>query len=180
MQYTEDYLSKVKGRPEIVKRLTELEHVEDFGYPEERQGNYFFTKRLPDENQASIYSRKGLHETDERLIDATKLSADQNTSVHIEDISEDGTLLVYGIQEGGADERSIHLLDLNSRKELPDTLPKARYFGVSLSPDKQGLYYSKVEESGSFVYYHRLNSPTSADSLSSVRSSMTTPSARWT
>ena len=98
-------------------------------------------------------------------IDATKLSADQNTSVHIEDISEDGTLLVYGIQEGGADERSIHLLDLNSRKELPDTLPKARYFGVSLSPDKQGLYYSKVEESGSFVYYHRLNSPTSADSL---------------
>ena len=165
MQYTEDYLSKVKGRPEIVKRLTELERVEDFGYPEERQGNYFFTKRLPDENQASIYSRKGLHGTDERLIDATKLSADQNTSVHIEDISEDGTLLVYGIQEGGADERSIHLLDLNSRKELPDTLPKARYFGVSLSPDKQGLYYSKVEESGSFVYYHRLNSPTSADSL---------------
>jgi prolyl oligopeptidase len=165
MQYTEDYLSKVKNRPEIVKRLTELEHVEDFGYPQEREGNYFFTKRLPDENQASIYMRKGLHGADERLIDATKLSADQNTSVHIDDISEDGTLLVYGIQEGGADERSIHLLDLSTRKDLPDTLPKARYFGVSLSPDKQGLYYSKVEESGSIVYHHRLNTPISSDSL---------------
>jgi prolyl oligopeptidase len=165
MQYTEDYLSKVKGRPEIVKRLSALEHVEDFGYPEERHGNYFFTKRLPDENQSSIYTRQGLHGTDERLIDATKLSADQNTSVHIDDISEDGTLLVYGIQEGGADERSIHLLDLKTRKDLPDTLPKARYFGVSLSPDKQGLYYSRVEESGSMVYYHRLFTPMSSDPL---------------
>ncbi len=165
MRYTEDYLSKIKIRPEIVKRLTELERVEDFGFPQERQGNYFFTKRLPEENQASIYMRKGLHETDERLIDATKLSADQNTSVHIEDIPDDATLLVYGIQDGGADERSIHLLDLNTRKDLPDTLPKARYFGVSLSPDKQGLYYSKVEDGLSLVYYHRLNTSASSDQM---------------
>ena len=165
MRYTQDYLAKVRIRPEIVKRLDELERVEDFGYPQERQGNYFFTKRLPDENQASIYMRKGLHGTDERLIDATKLSADQNTSVHIDDISEDGTLLVYNIQEGGADEVSIHLLDLNTRKDLSDTLPKARYFGVSLSPDKQGLYYAKVDDKLSLVFYHRLNIPTSADAM---------------
>ena len=111
MQYTEQYLSQVKVRPEIVKRLTELEHVEAVGIPAERQGTYFYTKRLPDENQASIYIRKGLHGTDERLIDATKLSADQNTSVGIADISKDGSLLVYGVREGGADEETVHLLE---------------------------------------------------------------------
>jgi prolyl oligopeptidase len=166
MQYTEDYLKQIKIRPEIVKRLTELEKVETFGLPHERQGNYFFMKRLPDENQASIYFRHGLDAADERLIDANTLSSDQNTSVHIEDISENGTLLVYGVQEGGADEQSIRLFDVTNRKDLPDTLPKARYFGVNLSPDNQGLYYSKVEPAtGSKVYYHRFKTPTADDQL---------------
>ena len=88
MKYTQEYLSQVKIRPEIAKSLTALIRVESYSIPVERQDNYFFTKRLPDENQASIYIRKGLHGTDERLIDATKMSADQNTSVHIDDVSK--------------------------------------------------------------------------------------------
>ena len=166
MRYTKGYLSQVKIRPEIGKRLAELERVEDFSFPDERHGNYFFTKRLPDENQASIYMRHGLHGADERLIDALKLSTDQNTSVHIEDISKDGSLMVYGIREGGADEQTVHLLDIKTGRDLPDTLPKARYFGVQLSPDNQGLYYSKVEPTGaSSVFYHRLNTSVDSDQL---------------
>jgi len=165
MKYTQDYLSQVKVRPEIVKRLTELEHVETVGIPIERSGTYFFNKRLPDENQSSIYVRKGLHGSDERLIDATRLSADQNTSVHINDVSKDAALLVYGVREGGADEQTVHLLDVPSRKDLADVLPKARYSGVSLAPDEQGLYYSKYEPSGTLVYYHRIGQPVDSDQL---------------
>ena len=90
VRYTEDYLSQVKNRPEIARRLTELVRVESYTMPLERQGKYFFTKRQPDENQPSIYVRRGLHGGDERLVDAAKLSADQNTSVHIDDVSKDG------------------------------------------------------------------------------------------
>ncbi len=165
MRYTDEYLSQVKVRPEIVKRLTELERVESFTVPHERNGSYFFTRRLPDENQASIYLRKGLHGADERLIDATKLSADQNTSVVISDVSKDGGLLVYGIREGGADEFTVHLFDVSARHDLPDTLPRARYFGVSLAPDKQSLYYSKVEPTGTLVFHHRLGAPVADDAL---------------
>jgi prolyl oligopeptidase len=166
MRYTEDYLEQIKARPEIVKRLTELERVETFGFPEERQGIYFFTKRQPEENQASIYVRRGLEVADERLIDAEKLSTDQNTSVQIDDISDDGGLLVYGVREGGADEQTVQLLDVNTRQELRDTLPKARYFDVNVSPDHQGLYYAKLEpQTGTLVYYHRLNTPVASDVL---------------
>jgi len=87
MKYTEEYVSQVKIRPEIAKRVKELVRVESFSIPVERQGRYFFNKRLPDENQASIYLRKGLHGSEERLVDAAKLSADQNTSVHIAAVS---------------------------------------------------------------------------------------------
>ena len=163
MKYTERYLAQIKVRPEIVKRLTELDRVESYNVPQERRGKYFFTKRLPDENQASIYLRKGLHGSDERLVDATKLSADQNTSVNISNISDDGTRLVYGVREGGADEAILHVLDVEKRADLPDVLPRARYSGVSISPDKQGLYYAKLETAGTVVYFHKFGQPVDSD-----------------
>jgi prolyl oligopeptidase len=165
MEYTEDYLAQVKIRPEVVKRLTELVRVESYSIPEERGSKYFFKKRLAEENQGSIYLREGLKGTDERLVDATKLSSDQNTSVNIADVSKDGGLLLYDIREGGADEQSVHLFDVKSRRELPDVLPTARYSGVSLSPDEQGLYYAKFEPSGTLVFYHKLGTSVSSDSM---------------
>jgi prolyl oligopeptidase len=165
MKYTEQYLSQVKIRPQIVSDLGKLERVETYSIPIERGGMYFFKKRLADENQGSIYGRRGLHSQDERLIDATKLSADQNTSVQINDISKDGTLLVYGIRSGGADEESVHILDVAKKQDLPDSLPSARYSGIQLSPDKQGLYYGRYDPAGALVFYHKLASPAASDEL---------------
>jgi prolyl oligopeptidase len=165
MKYTEEYLAQVKVRPEIVKRLTELVRVESYSTPIERGDKYFFKKRLPEENQGSIYLREGLKGSDAKLVDAGKLSADQNTSVNIADVSKDGDLLVYDIREGGADEQSIHLLNVNARTELGDVLPTARYAGVALSPDEKGLYYAKFEPTGSLVFYHQLGTPVSSDKL---------------
>jgi prolyl oligopeptidase len=165
MKYTEQYLSQVKVRPEIVNELTKLERVESYSIPIERGGKYFFKKRLADENQGSIYMRRGLHGQDTRLIDATKLSADQNTSVQINDISKDGTLLVYGTRSGGADEESVHILDVAKNQDLADSLPTARYSGIQLNPDKQGLYYARFDPAGSLVFYHKLGSPAASDEL---------------
>ncbi|ABF43142.1 prolyl oligopeptidase [Candidatus Koribacter versatilis Ellin345] len=165
MKYTEQYLSQVKVRPEIEKELGRLERVEQYTIPTERGDMYFFKKRLADENQGSIYLRRGLHGDDQRLVDATKLSADQNTSIQINDISKDGNLLVYGTRSGGADEEAVHILDTATAKELPDSLPSARYFGIQLSPDAQGLYYSRMEKEGSSVYYHKLGSDPKSDDL---------------
>lgn len=163
MKYTEEYMAQVKVRPEIVKRLTELVRVETYSIPIEAEGKYFFTKRLPEENQASIYLRKGLTGADERLIDATKLSADQQTNVSIVDVSKDGSLLLYAVREGGADEESVHILDINTGKESPDVLPKARYLGVNLTSDKQQIYYSKFDGKLTQVYLHRMGTPVADD-----------------
>src|ERR1700722_2362918 len=165
MKYTEQYLSQVKIRPEIVKELAKLERVESYSIPIERGGNYFFKKRLADENQGSIYVRHGLRGGDERLVDATKLSADQNTSVQINDISKDGTLLVYGTRSGGADEETVHVLDVAKKQDLPDSLPSGRYSGIQLSRDKQGLYYARFDPAGSLVFYHKLGTPAKTDEL---------------
>jgi prolyl oligopeptidase len=125
-KYTQQYLSQLKNRPEITHQLTELERVDRYSMPALRGGKYFFAMRLAGENQSSIYMREGWKGADNRLIDATKLSADQNTSVSIDDISKDGRVLVYGVRQGGADEESVHVMQVGERKELPDVLPSAR------------------------------------------------------
>ena len=49
--------------------------VDEHSSPALRGDRYFFEKRLASETQASIYVREGWKGTDNRLIDATKLSS---------------------------------------------------------------------------------------------------------
>jgi prolyl oligopeptidase len=162
--YTQKYLDQLKILPEVKTQMGKLLRVDAIENPEQRGDRFFFTKQMADENQASIYMRVGLHGKDERLIDANKLSADQNTSVIILDISEDGSLMIYGLRVGGADEMELHFLNLVNRKTLPDVLPAARYYGAHLSPDKRGVYYSKFfPHAGTSVFYHALGGAVSDD-----------------
>ena len=179
MKYTELYLSQVKIRPEIASELTKLERVESYSIPIERGGNYFFKKRLADENQGSIYVRRGLHGQDDRLVDATKLSADQNTSVQINDISKDGTVLVYGIRSGGADEQSVHILDVAKNQEL------AALYPPRVIPASNSARISKDSTTRASIPQDRLSSTTSSDrtlpvmSSFSARASQVRPLAPW-
>ena len=164
--YTQQYLDQVKILPQVRAQLAALLRVDSFGTPRRRGDRFFFSKQLAGENQASIYLRSGLHGEDERLIDATSLSADQNTSVAIVDLNKDGSLMAYGVRVGGADEAEIHFLDTTTRKETGDVLPSARYYGVQIAPDNQGVYYSKffVHE-GTRVFYHAFRTPVASDAI---------------
>ncbi len=165
--YTDKYLSQIAKRPEIVARLTELQRVDTTGMPFERSGRYYYMKRLANENQASIYVRDSLTGAEKRLVDATKLSVDQNSSVTIADVSHDGKVLVYGVRQGGADEMKIHVVSTAGGEETPVDLPVARYEGIRLAepPNNKssavitGIYYSVYRpESGSFVYQYDFRS----------------------
>jgi prolyl oligopeptidase len=165
MQYTGKYLSQLKIRPGIVDQLTQLQRVDSYTLPSKRGGRYFYQRRLAQENQSSIYVRMGWSGQDERLVDATRLSTDQNTSATIEDVSNDGKLLVYGVRVGGADEMSVHVINVDKKEEYPDQLPIDRYFGVQLSPDGEGLYYSRFTHQGTSVYFHKFGTALKDDSF---------------
>jgi prolyl oligopeptidase len=134
--------------------------------PTRRGDRYFFAKRLAEENQASIYMRVGLHGVDEKLIDAAKLSADQNSSVNTLNLTEDGSMMAYGVRVGGADEVEVHFLDVATREDSGDVLPRARYSGVNISPDKAGVYYSKLfPHEGNRVFYHKFGTLLDKDAM---------------
>jgi prolyl oligopeptidase len=153
--YTQQYLDQVKMMPEVRTQMAALLKVDVMSAPETRGNRYFFTRRMADENQGSIYLREGLHGDDVRLIDGTRMSADGNTSVNLYGVSQDGSIVIYGVRVGGADEAEIHFFDVAARKDLGDTLPSARYNGVQLAPNKQGVYYGRYyPHEGTRVFYH--------------------------
>lgn len=161
---TDGALGKLPGREEISKRLGELTKVDSVGPPTERGGRYFFMKRAADQDLSIIYMREGLNGVDQVLVDPRPLSKDHSTSVGLEDISEDGKLIAYGVRLGGQDQVTVHFLNVDTRKDLGDILPLADYFGIAVNREKNGVYYSKMMSQGSRVFYHAMGTPTGSDS----------------
>ena len=162
-EHTESILHSLPGRAQLQERLAELLKIDTVGTPLARSGRYFFSKRLANQDLPAIYMREGLRGKDQVLVDPHPMSPDQSTSVSLLEVSRDGTLLLYGVRKGGEDETTVRLLDVETRKHLPDELPRGRYFTVSVKPDKRGLYYSRYQAQGSRVYYHAMGSDPSQD-----------------
>jgi len=161
--YSEPILRAVPGREPLERRLTELMKTDVIGVPIERNGRFFFARRRADQDQFVIYMRLGLHGSDEVLLDPHPLSADHTTSEGLMDVSQDGTTLAYDVRQGGQDETEIRFLDVDSRKDLPDRLPRAYYLGGGLKPDKSGFYYSLRTADGPRAFYHAMGTDPAAD-----------------
>ena len=110
-KYTQSIIGALAGRDRISHRLEELLKVDVISTPTVRGGHYFFSKRRADQNQFVLYVRE--NGKDEVLVDPNAMNKDQTTSVSLADVSEDGKLLFYNIREGGADETTGVLLDVD-------------------------------------------------------------------
>ena len=161
--YTHSYLDAWSGRAPLKGRLTELLKVDSQSVPTEAGGYYFYSRRAADQEQSVLYRRKGLDGPEETLVDPHDLSVDKTTNVLMLDVSQDGLLYVYGIRQGGEDELEVRLLDLTTGRQLTDIMPRARYYGISLTPDKQGFYYATTLPQGPRLCYHKLGTSHTED-----------------
>jgi len=163
--YTHSLLDKLPSRPAISKRLMEMLHHDTMGSPFLTESEYyFFTKKGADQDLPSIYRRKGPSGQDELLVDPHPMSADHTTSVTMEEVTDDGSLMIYAIRHGGEDETELHVMDANAQHDLPEVFPRALYFGVSWKKDKSGFYYTVGHrDSGKRMYYHALGTDLAKD-----------------
>ncbi|NDQ58424.1 MAG: S9 family peptidase [Acidipila sp.] len=153
--YTDAILSKLPGREEWRRKLRALLKNETVSAPVVRNNRYFISKRAADEDQAKLYVRKGYHGADQLLLDPLPLSADHRVSFSIEAVSNDGALLLYQFRQGGEDETTPHLFDVDAGKDLPDKFPRATYISMAIKADKSAVYYAKQTAEGPRVYVHK-------------------------
>ncbi|HWX55746.1 MAG TPA: prolyl oligopeptidase family serine peptidase [Verrucomicrobiae bacterium] len=161
--YTDSLLAKVPGRDALRQKISGFLKIDTMGIPAVRNGRYFFSKRRADQDQSVLYLRKGLAGQDEVLVDPLPLSPEHTITVNLFAISRDGTLIGYALRQGGEDEVTLHLFDVDAKKELPDKFPRARYSGFAILPDKSGAYFTKVTPEGPRVFFHKIGTDAAAD-----------------
>ncbi len=118
-----------------------------------KSGVFVFLKQEPGEKAASIYRRIGVKGKDERLVDVAKMDG-KESRLSILDLSADGNLLAYGVQEGAAVERTVHFYEMKTGRLLPDVLPLAHYHTATVGPENKGVFYSRVAPAGTRVFFH--------------------------
>jgi prolyl oligopeptidase len=162
-EYTRSILDKVPGRDTLRKRLTALMRLDALTTPIERGGRYFLRRRAADQQQYLILMRNGLNGAERVLVDPHRLSADNTVSVRVADISEDGKLLAYRVQQGGKDETTVRFLQVDTGEHLRDELPEGKYGDIALRHDSSGFFYSKYGGDDPRVLEHVMGKPVSED-----------------
>src|SRR5260370_38595272 len=85
--------------------------------------------------------RDGADGEDQLLIDPLERGTGEHTAVKPLRISPDGRLLLYEVKEGGERTGIFELLEIATRKRLPDLLPRGHLRGFAFAPDGKSFYY---------------------------------------
>ena len=175
-QVTEAYLAGLPGREAIRARLTALWNYERHGVPLKRGGRYFYVKNDGLQNQSPLYVRDGVDGAPRLLIDPNGWSGDGATALGEWEPSQDGRFLVYAIQDGGTDWRTLRVLDVASGAIAPDEVRWVKYSELAWAKNNAGFFYSRFPEPKAgeefqslnlnhAVWFHKLGAPQSADRL---------------
>ncbi len=171
---TDAYLETLPGREAIEARLTELWNYERVGVPQKRGERYFHTRNDGLQNQSVLVMREGVDGESRLLLDPNQWSDDDATALAEWEPSPDGSRIVYGVQDGGTDWRTLRVFDTASGETLDDTVEWAKFTNLSWAKNGSGFFYSRFPEpteEGEFqslnanhaVYFHTVGTPQSAD-----------------
>ena len=171
-QVTMGYLAGLPKREAIRQRLTELYNFERFGLPRVRGGVQFFTRNSGLQNQSVLYVQAPGAEP-RVLIDPNPWAKDGATALAEWQPSEDGKLLVYAVQDGGTDWRTLKLRDVATGQDLPDVIEWVKSSAIAwkrmvrasttaASPNRPGRNISASASTRSFIStsWARRNRPT--------------------
>ncbi len=172
---TRAVIDSLPARDALKSRIRELVSLTVISPPTPRKNRYFYTVRHPRQNQPEIRMREGLRGEDRILLDINKLSPDGTTSLDWMYTSPLGRLIAYGLSEKGSEMSALHVLDVDSGRDLPDVIPFTQHCSLAWFPDDSGFFYTRHPRKGevpegdelyfSRVYLHRLGDDWARDEL---------------
>ena len=171
---TSAYLATLPGRDVLAKRIRALINFERFGTPRKAGARYFYSHNDGLQNQSVLWVRDTLNGTPRILVDPNGWAKDGATALAEWQPSDDGRLLLYAVQDGGSDWRTLHVLDVASGKLLTDEVKWVKFSDLAWKKDGSGFYYSRFaepEKGAAFqslnvnqtVWFHKIGDAQSAD-----------------
>lgn len=174
-RFTEAYLATLPGRDAIKARLTQLWNFEKFAVPQIRGERLFYRRNSGLQNQYVLYVQDG-DAAPRVLIDPNPWAADGATAMAEWEASKDGRYVAYGVQEGGTDWRTFHVVEVATGTVLADTVEWGKYTNIVWKGDSSGFFYGRYAKpegthlytSGTLdqrIYFHKIGTPQSDDPL---------------
>lgn len=168
------FLEQIPYREDIKQRLNALMDYPRFSSPFRAGDHYFFYKNDGLQNQPVIYIQQGLEGTPEIFIDPNELAEDGTIAVSLLGFSKDNRYVAYAQSEAGSDWQQIQVMEIATRRKLPDLIRWVKFSGASWF--ENGFFYSRYPETDDTekfsgrnrfhtVYYHSLGTNQSEDRL---------------
>ena len=164
------YLDTLPQKQAFAKSLARLLDYERESAPVDEGKYTYFRRNSGLQNQAVVYRLNAAGE-ESVFIDPNTLSEDGTTSIAALSFAKSGNLAAYQKSEGGADWRSVEVIDTESL-EVIDQIDDVKFSGLAWQGE-QGFYYSRYDspEGNELtaktdhhrLYFHQLGTPQSAD-----------------
>lgn len=161
---TQHTLSRIKARKSIRHQLEKLLAIGEISLPTVKRRKsgklrLFYTRRAGRQNQPVLYVRDGVDGKDRPLVDPNQMSAQGTVSLDWYYPSRDGSLLAYGTSANGSENSTLRIRNVDTGKDLPDVITRARYASVCWMPDNRRFFYSRFPAKGTVPAgeekYHR-------------------------
>ena len=172
---TFEYLEKIPYRNAIKQRLEKLLNYEKFSVPIKAGDYYFFYRNTGLQNQSVIYLQRGLSDPPELFIDPNQIDKNGTTAIRLLGASPDNKYMAYAQSVAGSDWSEIYIMEIATKKKLPDVLKWVKFSGVAWK-DNNSFFYSRYPEpekgkelSGQnqfhSIYEHKIGEPQEKDKL---------------
>ncbi|MGD0578714.1 MAG: prolyl oligopeptidase family serine peptidase, partial [Bryobacteraceae bacterium] len=168
------YLERIPYRQQVLTRLKQLYNYPKYTAPFRKLDNFFYRKNDGLQNQSVVYIQKGLEGAPQVFIDPNKFSADGTSRLGLLELSKNGRYAAYMVSGGGSDWVEGSVMEVATRKLLPDHLKWIKFTGAAWSGD--GFFYSRfpkpegghdlsAKNENMMVYFHRVGTPQEQDEL---------------
>jgi prolyl oligopeptidase len=175
-RYARGVLDRIPGRENLQKRVAAhtgggiiVTDVQVAG------GHIFYMKRLPDENTFKLFVRVTKNAPERLLIDPDSHATEgHHFAIDYYEPSQKGEKVAYGISPGGSEHSVIHVIDVASGKEAPETIDRAENGAPAWCPDGKSFFYNRMiavkpgdpdtaRYLNSKVYWHQLGTDPEKD-----------------
>jgi prolyl oligopeptidase len=130
----------------------------------------FVVERAAGADQYSLVLRSAVDRTaaSRTLLDPATLAADGAVAIDWFHPSHDGSLVAYGLSEGGTENSVLHVMRVATGELLDERIPNTRAASVAWLPDGSGFWYAVYPEGDEYhrhIRFHRLGTDPADDAV---------------
>jgi prolyl oligopeptidase len=178
---TRAYFDRLPDLEPIRKRVQQLigGASPDYFALRVRKGLFFALKAQPPKNQPFLVTLKSVETPlgEHVVVDPNQIDARGTTTIDFYVPSPDARLVAVSLSEGGSENGTVHLYEVDSGKELADVIPRV-YGGtaggtLAWNADGTGFWYTRYPRGNERpaedldfyqqVYFHKLGTPPAED-----------------